>query len=500
MEDASHKQQLTLDHMLSGSVKRLSVQRVGGDKRPHKEQPQMEDGNEITPTPSHGSLSTGEFSDIEIPSDDSRLSVLEREHSTGTVVEANNLEKEKIKVALKLDRLKDKLSRYESHVNFLRKCVDNNIIPTGLRTYVEPSIGNRDDVFLEGWHGILFDCSKKLINHSVDFSVKIIETTKTEIKATEEQLKALVPEPAYKKIESSLKKNDEIRNKDLTSRKNRKFYRLKYGEKERDDRQPAPNNRKNEILNNRGQRGQGQPRRSDENNFTNRRDNERSRWNDGQPDQRQVANNMNSNARSTRDNERSRWNEGQPGQGHVADYNNSYARNTSDDQAQRRVIEVIERRTNNQTNRGPRATLNNQPPIHEKIALSRRNSRRNLARNDDSPREDFPPLRRETREEPHDTNRMDDAGRERARNNEIEALRKRIEALQRERTNTTNLPTIEISDGASKNGGGAQGPSSEPTNDMDMKQYIRNALAIISGFAERLEQQSDSALTRSETS
>ena len=431
----------------------------------------MEDGNEITPTPSHGSLSTGEFSDIEIPSDDSRLSVLEREHSTGTVVEADNLEKEKIKVALKLDRLKDKLSRYESHVNFLRKCVDNNIIPTGLRTYVEPSIGNRDDVFLEGWHGILFDCSKKLINHSVDFSVKIIETTKTEIKATEEQLKALVPEPAYKKIESSLKKNDEIRNKDLTSRKNRKFYRLKYGDKERDDRQPAPNNRKNEILNNRGQRGQGQPRRSDENNFTNRRDNERSRWN-----------------------------EGQPGQGHVADYNNSYARNTSDDQAQRRVIEVIERRTNNQTNRGPRATLNNQPPIHEKIALSRRNSRRNLARNDDSPREDFPPLRRETREEPQDTNRMDDAGRERARNNEIEALRKRIEALQRERTNTTNLPTIEISDGASKNGGGAQGPSSEPTNDMDMKQYIKNALAIISGFAERLEQQSDSALTRSETS
>ena len=188
----------------------------------------------------------------------------------------------------------------------------------------------------------------------------------------------------------------------------------------------------------------------------------------------------------------------QPGQGHAA--NNSYARNTSDDQAQRRVIEVIERRTNNQTNRGPRATLNNQPPIHEKIALSRRNSRRNLARNDESPREDFPPLRRETREEPHDTNRMDDAGRERARNNEIEALRKRIEALQRERTNTTNLPTIEISDGASKNGGGAQGPSSEPTNDMDMKQYIRNALAIISGFAERLEQQSDSALTRSETS
>ena len=106
----------------------------------------------ITPTPSNGSLSTGDFSDSEVPnSDGSRMSIqIEREQSTGTVVEANHMEKEKLKVALKLDRL--------------------NIIPNGLRTYLKPSIGNRDDVFLEGWHGILFDCSKKLINHSVDFS------------------------------------------------------------------------------------------------------------------------------------------------------------------------------------------------------------------------------------------------------------------------------------------------------------------------------------------
>ena len=213
MEDASNKQlQLTLDHMLSGSVKRLAAPRVGGDKRPHQEQLLMEDGNEITPTPSHGSLSTGAFSDLEIPSDDSRISVqLEREHSTGTVVDAKQMEKEKLRVATRLDRLKDKLSRYESHVTFLKKCLDNDIIPTGLRTYVEPSIGNRDDVFLEGWHGILFDCSKKLINHSIDFSVKVIETTRTEIKATEDQLKTLITGPAYEKVEASLKKNDEIR-------------------------------------------------------------------------------------------------------------------------------------------------------------------------------------------------------------------------------------------------------------------------------------------------
>ena len=460
MEDASNKLQTTLDHMLSGSVKRLAVPRIGGDKRAHKD-----DGN-VTPTPSNGSLSTGEFSDIEIPSEDSRVEIqLERDQSTGTVIEANNMEREKLRIALKLDRLKDKLSRYESHIIFLNKCVENNVIPNGLRAYVEPSIGNRDDTFLEGWHNILFDCSKKLIKHSVEFSGKIVETTKTDIKTTEDQLKALVTDQAYKKLDASLKKNDEIRVKDLTNRKNRKFYKLKYGEKEREDRQPTPNNRNNEILNNRGQRGLGQPRRPDDN-YT-RRDTERPRRIEGQSDRRLATN------------------------------NNAF--NAGDDQAQRRVMEVIERRNNNPTGRGPRANNNNQP-LHEKIALSRRNSRRNLANNDDSPREDFPPLRRETRNDQQLTNQIDDMGRERSRTNEIEALRRRIDALQRERSSSLNHHTNENTNESSKNGDGAQGPSVTPTNDGDMKQFIKNALATISAYAERLDRSSDSTRTLSEMS
>ena len=461
MEDASHKLQTTLDQMLSGRVKRLAVPRIGGGKRAHKE-----DGN-VTPTPSNGSLSTGEFSDIEILSEESRVDIpLERDQSTGSVIESKNLEREKLRIALKLDRLKDKLSRYESHIIFLNKCVENSVIPNGLRAYVEPSIGNRDDVFLEGWHSILFDCSQKLIKHSVEFSGKIVETTKTEIKTTEDQLKALLTDQAYIKVDASLKKNDEIRVKDLTNRKNRKFYRLKYGEKEREDRQPTPNNRNNEILNNRGQRGLGQPRRPDDN-FT-RRDTERPRRNEGQSDRRLGNNN----------------------------YSSTY---TGDDQAQRRVIEVIERRNNNPTGRGPRANNNNQP-LHEKIALSRRNSRRNLAHNNESPREDFPPLRRETGDDQQPTNRMDDMGRERSRNNEIEALRRRIDALQRERNNSSNHHTTESTNESSKNGNGAQGPSVIPTNDGDMKQFIKSALATISAYAERLDRPSDSARTLSETS
>ena len=365
MEDASNKQQNTL-HGYMQSVKRLAVPRVGVDKRHHTEITE----DMITPTPSIGSISTGDISDSDgLNSDNSRMSIA-REQSTGTVVEADRMEKEKLKIALKLDRLKDKRTRYESHVTFLRKCLENDVIPQGLRTYVEPSIGNRDDEFLGVWHGILFDCSKKLINHSIGFSEKAIETTKTEIDLVTEQLKALMTEPAYKKIEDSLKKNDETRNKEITNRKNRKFYRLKYGEREREDRPPAPSNRSNEILNNRGQRGQGQPRRSDDTNHNNRRDNssEQSRWNEWKPDQRYVNKNIN---------------------------NSNHRTDNREDQTQRRVIDVIERRTKNQSaiGRGPRASVtSDQAPIHEQIALSRRNSRRNVARNaNESPREEFPP-------------------------------------------------------------------------------------------------------------
>ena len=44
----------------------------------------------------------------------------------------------------KLDRLHDKKERYQSHRQFLQKCLDNDIIPNGLRLDLEPTIGNHD--------------------------------------------------------------------------------------------------------------------------------------------------------------------------------------------------------------------------------------------------------------------------------------------------------------------------------------------------------------------
>ena len=132
---------------------------------------------EVTPTPSNtstnGNLSAVP-SMIEIPQlqlDGNNFDTESRE----TVVDASYADREKLKLAFRVDNLKDKQSRYESHVSFLRKCLDNNITPNGLRVYCEPSIGNRDEDFMEKWHNQLTECSKALINITIEWSKNTIE-------------------------------------------------------------------------------------------------------------------------------------------------------------------------------------------------------------------------------------------------------------------------------------------------------------------------------------
>ena len=92
------------------------------------------------------------------------LQINDREESFETVIEPDRMNDNKLKLAFKIERLRNKAERYESHVDFLKKCLDNDIIPNGLKCFVEPSIGNRDEGFLNQWHGILNDCSKQLMN------------------------------------------------------------------------------------------------------------------------------------------------------------------------------------------------------------------------------------------------------------------------------------------------------------------------------------------------
>ena len=49
------------------------------------------------------------------------------------------------RAAVKLDRMYDKIDRYNSHNEFLRKCITNNVIPISYKVGLEPSIGNHDE-------------------------------------------------------------------------------------------------------------------------------------------------------------------------------------------------------------------------------------------------------------------------------------------------------------------------------------------------------------------
>ena len=526
MGDASgnHNKQSNMDQY---------VQR--GGKRTHTQLEQTRDDvtPTITPTPSMLGDSSGMETDPDLSEGENSGNINNINNnnrivppsiiingSAETVVGADRMENEKLKLAFKLDRLKNKCGRYESHVTFLRKCLENNVIPNGLKAYVEPSIGNRDDAFLGDWHGTLFECSKKLTTLSIDWSLKTIASTKVEIATTEETLKALVSEQSYKKIQDSIQKNDETRNKELVNRKNRKFYRLKYGERDRDD-QPQPaatNNRQNEILNNRGQRGQGRPRQDE--NMRN------DRYNHGNED-RSWNDRAERNSRNVRE-DRQPEQHGRYANNHYNDNNNH--NNRGDRAVEERVLEAIDRRTRNYvaaTNgvRGPRAN-DRDLDIHEKISLGRRNSRRNMRIRNDSPGEDFPPLERERPRDdrtnqrnhmsPREGNDRNERPREdhpnqqnrpnpregndnnRAKDNEIEALRRRIASLQRERTNGEQVSSHYIPDDDSKNDNRAQVGPTNPLSNMDMQAYIKTAMETICGFAEQLSLQNGSERTHTD--
>ena len=53
---------------------------------------------------------------------------------------------------MKLNRLKDKNARYQSHREFLSQCVESKLIPKCLKLELDPTIGNHDQEFLDTWY------------------------------------------------------------------------------------------------------------------------------------------------------------------------------------------------------------------------------------------------------------------------------------------------------------------------------------------------------------
>ena len=470
--------------------------------------------NNATPTASLTDLSDGlsdglsrNGSTTGIPS----LSLNGNSVSMDTVITSTQLSREKETLAFKLDKLHDKVGRYESHVAFLTKCIDNNVTPNGLRVYVEPSIGNRDDEFLQSWHDDLNEFSKKLTRRVIEYSEKTVAKTRLEISETTEKLKALISEPAFTEIKKALTRNDNTRNNELTSRKNRKFYRLKYGERDREPERSGAQSRPQNgtvILSNRGHRGMNRPSHSD---LETRNDNFRDNRNHRNEDRRSHND---SNRRETRNNRQ------------------AGASNEDDNE---RLLSVI----NNRNRKHAEATRNqasntnnhnhNRGDEHLHELISRRNSRSNLRQERSRATEDRP-REIQSRNQERDTRPRDDRNRpnedrdvqiralhqkievleretrsreDRNRNNDdkdvlIQSLHQKIEVLERRRIEPEHESSIVPAGSKQKNDQGAQhqGPGARTLE--EMQAYLADAMATISEFAKQLSAPTASTPTHSD--
>ena len=132
----------------------------------------------------------------------------------------------------KLDRLHDKKERYQSHLGFLQKCLEENIIPKGLRLELEPSIGNHDEEFLKNWYAKLEEYSKSFMKDVIAFCDKTNTQTNNDINDVNQQLESAVQKEQYDHVQETIIQNNNLRNQDLKRRKMKKYHALKYAKKE----------------------------------------------------------------------------------------------------------------------------------------------------------------------------------------------------------------------------------------------------------------------------
>ena len=67
-------------------------------------------------------------------------------------------------------------------------CQKEKIIPDGLKTYLEPSVGNNSEEFLNNWHERLQSFSLTLMSDVLTFCEKKIETVSLKIKEMQKEL------------------------------------------------------------------------------------------------------------------------------------------------------------------------------------------------------------------------------------------------------------------------------------------------------------------------
>ena len=64
-------------------------------------------------------------------------------------------EKQITYLVIKLIRLHERNTRFESHIDFLSQCIREKLIPKGLELMLKPTIGNHNQDFLDNWYSKL---------------------------------------------------------------------------------------------------------------------------------------------------------------------------------------------------------------------------------------------------------------------------------------------------------------------------------------------------------
>ena len=89
--------------------------------------------------------------------------------------------KNKEHIALTLNRLKDKVTTYESDKKFLTRCIGEKLVPKGLKLESEPTIGNFDQEFVDKWYSKLKGFSLIRRKEITTYCEKTIESTNESI-------------------------------------------------------------------------------------------------------------------------------------------------------------------------------------------------------------------------------------------------------------------------------------------------------------------------------
>ena len=108
------------------------------------------------------------------------------------------------------------------------KCYRDKIIPHGLSIYVETSVGNQDEEFLETWHEKLRSFSLTLMSQVITFCDQTINKVNEEIEKIKAKLHAKLDRNKREEIISTLEQNDELNRKHLQQRKTNKLNYLKF--------------------------------------------------------------------------------------------------------------------------------------------------------------------------------------------------------------------------------------------------------------------------------